>query len=366
MSPRYVTDRGTRIGQRNHSIAALLLAGLVLILTSHPTASIAGDTWQQLWVDNFDHSMNDGWVLEANGQGDRIGVVPEGFRYPDRAGRCETDNNVLYGKSTCPDPGHGFSASTPALEDLGIRLDEDTYAMRFRYMIVGSHVCWTVPLASPDATLVISECSAAGTMARLGVVDHEMKNFRDLAEIAVDEWHDFTVVVKPLRTPGEREVSIFLDDALLDRHVHTMRGPHQAMSFLDLPAFPVDVDAEYSEPPVQRGCFGEGYWDDVSLSVLRDDGNERTRRDVTIDPNPFNPSTSVCMDLEASCWLDVTIFDARGRRVRGVHAGVHPAGPVRLVWDGRDDQGRTVGSGVYFVRTAAAGDTRVTRAVLVR
>ena len=365
MNPRDLLDRGMTLGQRTFPIATFVLASLVLVLTSHPTAARAGQSWQPLWADSFEHSMNDGWTLYTCGCGDEIGVVPEGTRYPDRADRC-VPNNVMYGKSTSPETGHGFSASTPAFENLGINVEVDTYSMSFRYMVVGSQFCWTMPLVSADATLVITECTDGGARARLGLLDHQFQNFRALTEIAVDEWHNFTIEVKPLRTTGAREVTVFLDDVFLDRHVRTERGSQRGMTFLDLPAFPVELGAEDQPDQFTRGCFGEGYWDDVNLSVLRKDGWTGKRPHVKVEPNPFNPSTSICMELEASCRLDVTVFDVRGRRVRGLHAGVHPEGEVRLVWNGLDDRGQMVSSGVYLVRTIIPGDTRVMRAVLVR
>ena len=375
MSPRDPMDRGTRIGQPHSSIATLILAGLVLILTTLPTALHADDfatlyaseSWQRMWADDFEHSMNGDWTVIREGQA-KLKVVPEDtvIDLPKGVLRCDPDNNVLRGESPNRRPGHGFSASSPALEDLGIRPEIDTYRMTFSYEIVGSEFCWAIPLASPDATLVVSECTSDGARAVLGAVDHEMKNFRALTDFTLDEPHNFTVVVTPLASAGDRLVRVFLDGALIDEYVRSIRSPHRAMTLLELPAFPVDVDAEYPNAHLSPACFGTSQWDDVSLSVMRSDGNDRNKRHVTIDPNPFNPPTSVCMELEASCWLEVTIFDARGRRVRGIHAGVHPAGPVRLGWDGRDDQGRMVSSGVYYVRSAIPGDTRVTRAVLVR
>jgi hypothetical protein len=57
----------------------------------------------------------------------------------------------------------------------------------------------------------------------------------------------------------------------------------------------------------------------------------------------------------------VTVFDLRGRRIRSLAAAEAPA---RIVdWDGRDDAGRPVPSGVYFFRTSRAATGRV---VLVR
>ena len=60
------------------------------------------------------------------------------------------------------------------------------------------------------------------------------------------------------------------------------------------------------------------------------------------------------------------IFDARGARVRRLHAGPMAAGVRTLVWDGRDSSGRAAASGVYFVKMAAGADVRTGRVVIVR
>jgi flagellar hook assembly protein FlgD len=54
----------------------------------------------------------------------------------------------------------------------------------------------------------------------------------------------------------------------------------------------------------------------------------------------------------------VSVFDVVGRRVRTLVEGVSSAGVNRVTWDARDDAGRPVGSGVYFVRFASDGGTR--------
>ena len=72
----------------------LVLACLALTIGLVPTHALAEPAWQELWSDNFDHSINDGWDLEPFTAIDRVGVVPEGFEFEDRgAARCE--NNVL-------------------------------------------------------------------------------------------------------------------------------------------------------------------------------------------------------------------------------------------------------------------------------
>lgn len=71
---------------------------------------------------------------------------------------------------------------------------------------------------------------------------------------------------------------------------------------------------------------------------------------VQAHPNPFNPQVSLRMDLPTSGPARVHIVDVRGRRVRDLFSGSRPAGPLELHWDGRNDRGRALPSGVYFVR----------------
>jgi poly-gamma-glutamate capsule biosynthesis protein CapA/YwtB (metallophosphatase superfamily) len=78
-------------------------------------------------------------------------------------------------------------------------------------------------------------------------------------------------------------------------------------------------------------------------------------------PNPFNPRVTIEMDLTAAPAAEVTleVFDVRGRKVRTLHRGPLPGG-VRngLTWNGRDDLGQAVASGVYLVQ-AKSGEKRV-------
>ena len=87
-------------------------------------------------------------------------------------------------------------------------------------------------------------------------------------------------------------------------------------------------------------------------------------------PNPFNPETWIPFDLHESAGVTVSIHDAGGRVVRSLDLGEHPAGAYRTRdraahWDGRNEQGEFVSSGVYFAELTA-GDYRDTRRITVR
>jgi flagellar hook assembly protein FlgD len=83
-------------------------------------------------------------------------------------------------------------------------------------------------------------------------------------------------------------------------------------------------------------------------------------------PNPFNPSAAFELDLPAGGQVRLAVYDVGGRRVRSLEDGLAPAGRHRITWDGRDDRGRPVASGVYWLRLEAGGERRVLRGVLVR
>jgi len=67
-------------------------------------------------------------------------------------------------------------------------------------------------------------------------------------------------------------------------------------------------------------------------------------------PNPFNPRTTLRWELAEAGRVRLEIFDVRGRRVRKLVDRELPAGPHALGFDGRDDDGRTLASGVYYIR----------------
>ena len=67
-------------------------------------------------------------------------------------------------------------------------------------------------------------------------------------------------------------------------------------------------------------------------------------------PNPFNPRTTIRYSLAAAGKVDLRVYDLRGRLVRTLVAAERPAGWNAAEWDGQDDRGNAVSSGVYFYR----------------
>ena len=83
-------------------------------------------------------------------------------------------------------------------------------------------------------------------------------------------------------------------------------------------------------------------------------------------PNPFNSSTAVVYTLPEAAHVKLVVYDLLGRVVKVLVNGVQDAGRHRTVWDGRDNGGSDVASGVYLVRMEAGGFNKVRKVVLVR
>ena len=83
-------------------------------------------------------------------------------------------------------------------------------------------------------------------------------------------------------------------------------------------------------------------------------------------PNPFSPGTQIGFDLPSAGRAEIRIYDARGRLVRTLVDEKRPAGRQSVIWDGRDEAGRELASGVYFYSLKAPRVGEYRRMILVK
>jgi hypothetical protein len=75
---------------------------------------------------------------------------------------------------------------------------------------------------------------------------------------------------------------------------------------------------------------------------------------MTSTPNPFAGSTEIALDHPTGEGSTVDIFDTSGRRLRRLTIEAGTRGRAAVIWDGRDEAGAQVGSGVYYAIVAGA------------
>ena len=83
-------------------------------------------------------------------------------------------------------------------------------------------------------------------------------------------------------------------------------------------------------------------------------------------PNPFNPSTAIDYSLPTASIVELAVFNQLGQRVAALADGLQTAGDHRVYWNGRDDDGNPVASGVYLYRLTAGDFTQSRKMLLLK
>ena len=151
------------------------------------------------------------------------------------------------------------------------------------------------------------------------------------------------------------------------------------------PVFPVEDNIEAQTPKfspdgyefcyTRRNCdFRDGIWqifiqefDDYSDMGITHVHNEQSSRYAVLQnyPNPFNPSTTISYSLAESSHARIVVFNSLGQQVRTLADGPHSAGVNVVQWDGRNENGQKVSSGVYFYRLTAGRFVQTKRMMMV-
>ncbi len=92
----------------------------------------------------------------------------------------------------------------------------------------------------------------------------------------------------------------------------------------------------------------------------------RPRLLESIQPNPFNPRTTIVCELPATGLCHLDVLDLAGRHVATLVHGVRAAGRHEFAWDGRDQNGRAAPTGTYICRLATSHAVETAKLVLVR
>jgi len=83
-------------------------------------------------------------------------------------------------------------------------------------------------------------------------------------------------------------------------------------------------------------------------------------------PNPFNPSTTIAFNMGSAGHVAIDVYNAKGQRVKSLVDEVCVAGSHKIVWNGEDQNGHNVGSGVYFYRMTTNGYSNVKKMVMMK
>jgi hypothetical protein len=146
-------------------------------------------------------------------------------------------------------------------------------------------------------------------------------------------------------------------------------GPDGNVDFVLTTAAPF-ADGEYIASTATDALGSTSEFSECLLvSVATAVGAERVVRPAlyAAAPNPFNPSTVIRYDVPGPrVYVRIVVYDVTGRRVATLVDGQQSAGEKRVSWNGRNDRGAEVATGVYFYRMTAGEFSSTRKMVLLK
>ena len=83
-------------------------------------------------------------------------------------------------------------------------------------------------------------------------------------------------------------------------------------------------------------------------------------------PNPFNPTTSIKYDLPKDATVSLMIYDITGREIRHLVNETQNAGFKAIMWDGTNNYGHQVGTGMYLYQIKAGSFVQTRKMLLMK
>ena len=119
-----------------------------------------------------------------------------------------------------------------------------------------------------------------------------------------------------------------------------------------------------ANPEIQSALTAVGFVPDSTTDVV--DGKDLDYS-FKLDgnyPNPFNPSTVIRFELPQNQLVSIKIYDTLGQQVRELLQGELPRGSNEVLWDGKNDYGFSLTSGVYIYRIESNGSILSSKMIL--
>ncbi len=149
-------------------------------------------------------------------------------------------------------------------------------------------------------------------------------------------------------------------------------GPSPAIDAgtMDLSLFP----ANYEFPLYDLAGEDRIYGSSIDIGCYEFPGYTNAQDNVTSlepyslanYPNPFNPTTNISFTIPVKSKVEIAIYNVKGQRIRTLSDEEMEIGEHRIVWNGKDEDNRTVSSGIYFCKMKSTDKSFTTKMVLMK
>ncbi|MEA2095462.1 MAG: choice-of-anchor Q domain-containing protein [Candidatus Cloacimonadota bacterium] len=151
--------------------------------------------------------------------------------------------------------------------------------------------------------------------------------------------------------------------ALLENSSCINAGTLDLPAGIELPEFDLAGNPRIVNGMVDMGAYE--YQD--SVSVLEDIITPITQTQLSNYPNPFNPSTTIKLDLAESGKIELAIYNIKGQKVKTLLNAYSTKGHFEIFWNGVDNNNNKLASGQYFIKLNVNGKEKaVSKCVLLK
>jgi M6 family metalloprotease-like protein len=187
-------------------------------------------------------------------------------------------------------------------------------------------------------------------------------------------WHESNVVARWDNTGNAGTLSF-------DQVPHATSATSFAESTICLAAYSGSIRIAFYGISTTNQPDIDFFIDDVTLSVASTDTNDEEMSIISKTellgnyPNPFNPETTIEFSVaptksgikEAGAkHVNIDVYNVKGQKIRTIVDGYYSAGKYSAVWNGKDDAGREVSSGIYFYQMRTQDMTTTRKMVLMK
>ncbi|MBW6515221.1 MAG: T9SS type A sorting domain-containing protein [Candidatus Cloacimonetes bacterium] len=157
---------------------------------------------------------------------------------------------------------------------------------------------------------------------------------------------------------------LFIADIDRDGDFEIGFGTNLGISVLDY-KFYAGEDTPWS---IYRGnTMRTGYYNDNNIfrenKYLPEPPNTELMQNY---PNPFNISTTIPYHIKSPGTLNISIYNIKGQKIRQLHNAHAERGYGEVIWNGRNDEGKIVASGIYFTKMTIGKTTQVRKMLLLK
>lgn len=177
-------------------------------------------------------------------------------------------------------------------------------------------------------------------------------------------WFDITAYVRDQLNQGNTTFSL----ALCDETYWDTEANLSDIRFFSKDCLDPTIGADAEKDPEESYIPCLYVQSPLNETAIKDDvaANPATFAVYQNYPNPFNPETKISFSLSKTSDVKVTVVDLLGRQVRALLNETRNAGAHQIHWNGLNEAGAEVASGIYFTKVTAEGQSKMVKMLLVR